>query len=171
MTSRAEHGEALAALYRTSYAELVRLAALLLGDSVAAEDVAQEAFVRLASRNGDQDGYGVGYLHRTVVNLTRSSWRRRLVARRALPKQAASMQILDDPQRECFDRLVIVQALQCLPRRQKEVIVLRYYQDLTEADTAKLLGISVGSVKSSAAHGLQNLRQRLETTDDARTTS
>lgn len=173
MADQNARDDALAALYRNSYPDLVRLAAFLLGSVAAAEDVTQEAFVRLASRYTGPDEYGVGYLRRTVVNLARSSWRRHRVARRAMPKLVAGLELVDDPNRSYFDRLAIVEALRCLPQRQKEVIVLRYYESMTEAETASLLGISIGSVKSTGARGLKNLKQRLQTTglepmDDAR---
>ncbi len=167
-TSRESCGEVFAAVYQRHYRPLVRLAAYLLSDPLAAEDIVQEAFVRVESRRlADKEGdYGLGYLRRTVVNLTRSSWRRRMVVRRKFPELVASAARVDHSAYEAFQRLQMVQALQGLPRRQMEVIVLRYYEDLTEAEIAQVLGVSVGAVKGYCSRGLTALRQRLEDDDD-----
>lgn len=115
-------------LYQTHYASLVRQAALLLGDAVLAEDVVQEVFVRVAARRrGRSEDYGIGYLRRSVVNLTRSSWRHQLVVRRERTRLIASTPLYDRSAAGTFQRLAVVEALQTLPRRQREVVVLRYY--------------------------------------------
>jgi RNA polymerase sigma-70 factor (sigma-E family) len=151
-------------LFVTRYASLRRLAALLLDDPGACEEVVQEAFVCLHARWSrlDDPTKALAYLRRTVVNLSRSRLRRRFVVRRhpAAP----------DPQGgDAFDGAVaaleaaaVVRALRGLQRRQREVLVLRYYAGLNEAEIAATLGVSAGSVKAYASRGLAALKEAFE---------
>ena len=152
--------ESLVEVFTGQYASLVRLAAMLLDDSHAAEDAVQDAYVRVAARYHrlrDPDK-ALAYLRQTVVNLARSSLRRRLVARRhattGLPDAASA----EDGAIDRFERQAVVRGLKGLPRRQREVLVLRYYLDCSVEETAELLGLSAGAVKSYASRGIHKLK-------------
>jgi RNA polymerase sigma-70 factor (sigma-E family) len=144
----------LGELFDTSYPTMVRLAYLLVGDHLAAEDLAQEGFVRLHGRLAnlsDPEAAG-GYLRRIVVNLCRSYVRRQNLVRRHVTRPEHS--IADsDIAREAANRLAVLSALRTLPRRQRECLVLRYYLDLSEDEIAKTLRLSPGSVKTHSARG------------------
>lgn len=160
-------GDPLAALYVVHYSGLVRLAALLLDDTAACEDVVQEAYVRLAAsgrltRLRDPEA-SLAYLRTTVMNLARSALRRRLVATKYAPLVHRSEHV-DDDAIAAVDRTDIVVALRTLPRRMREAVALRYYADLTEAQTADLMGVSVGAVKSYTSRGLERLAAELRGT-------
>ncbi len=148
----------LASLHGLHYASLVRLAALL-GDRSVAEEVVQDAFVRVHIA-GDRVHDPLPYLRRAVVNGARSSLRRREVRRRA-PLEV----VRDVPPPD--DREDVMRALRGLPARQRECLVLRFYNDLSEADIAAALGISPGSVKTHTSRGLAALGKTLEERDDS----
>jgi RNA polymerase sigma-70 factor (sigma-E family) len=154
----------LADLYHRHYRDLLRLAALLLDDPSACEDVAQEAFIRVLGRLDRirEPELTLAYLRQTVVNLSRSTLRRRLVAMRHDRSQPREHQSPEEAGHAAVQRAAIVLALQKLPRRQREAVVLRFYGDLTEAQTAEAMGVSVGSVKSSTSRGLTALGSHLE---------
>ncbi len=156
----------LAGAYREHYAPLVRLASLLLDDVGSCEEVVQDAFVRIWRQGAELRSPDKlpAYLRSAVLNGARSRLRRRLVQRRHLatvpppaPRRAAEEDALAaDPD------LAVLDALRRLPDRQREVLVLRYYLDLSEAEIAATLGISAGSVKTHAHRGLATLASRLE---------
>jgi RNA polymerase sigma-70 factor (sigma-E family) len=154
----------LAALYVRNYRSLIRLAALLLDETAACEDVVQEAYVSLASgrrldRMRDHDA-ALAYLRTTVLNLARSSLRRRMVASKYAPVVHKSDRV-EDGVNQVVDRTAIVIAMRTLPRRMREAVALRYYADLTEAQSAEVMGVSVGSVKSYTSRGLERLAEQL----------
>jgi RNA polymerase sigma-70 factor (sigma-E family) len=157
--------DALAALYLAHFPSLVRLAAVLLDDVAACEDVAQEAYVRVAQarrRLRDPDA-ALAYLRTTVVNLSRSALRRRMVAGKygfRLSKPDAE----GDATVSVVERDAMLAALRKLPRRQREAVALRYYADLSEAQTAEVMGVRVGSVKAYTSRGLRMLADELEVT-------
>jgi RNA polymerase sigma-70 factor (sigma-E family) len=158
----------LAALYAVHYRSLVRLAALLLDETAACEDVVQEAYIRLAAsrrleRLRDPEA-GLAYLRTTVLNLARSSLRRRLVAARSAPLVHRADRI-DDNAIGAVERATVVGAMRTLPRRMREAVALRYYADLTEAQTADVMGVSVGAVKSYTSRGLERLADQLKVTE------
>lgn len=152
-------------LFRAHRLQMVRLARLLVDDRETAEDVAQDAFTALHRRwpaLADEDA-AIGYLRISVVNGARSVLRRRRTVRRN-PQPAADWlteepadgrALLADEHRE------VMAALQRLPHRQREVIVLRYWSELTEAQIATTLGISIGAVKSSASRGRDSIAAAL----------
>jgi RNA polymerase sigma-70 factor (sigma-E family) len=157
----------LAALYVVHYKQLVRLAALLLDETAACEDVVQEAYVSLAAgrrieRLREPDA-ALAYLRTTVLNLARSSLRRRLLAAKHAPVLHRPDRVSDQIT-QIVDRTAIVRAMRTLPRRQREAVALRYYADLTEAQTAHLMGVSVGAVKSYTSRGLERLAEQLKVT-------
>lgn len=157
---------AVDALYAAHWRRLVRLSVLLVGDVGTAEEVVQDAFVALHGRWGrlrDPDR-AAAYLRQSVVNRSRSVLRHRGVvdrhaARERRPDDAspADAPLLDDER-----RARVLAALRALPRRQREVLALRYYLDLSEADIADTLRISRGAVKSHASRGSAALRTLLE---------
>jgi RNA polymerase sigma-70 factor (sigma-E family) len=150
----------LAELYARHAPAAVRLAYLLTGDHALAQDLTQEAFVRLYGRFRDlrdPDAFPA-YLRATVVNLVRSHFRRRRVERAYLRRERAAP---DPPEVEVGRRHEMWEALQALPVRQRAAIVLRYYEDLTEAETADVLRCPVGTVKSLVSRGVQRLREEL----------
>ncbi|MEV4615794.1 SigE family RNA polymerase sigma factor [Kitasatospora sp. NPDC049258] len=154
--------------YRAHYRSLLRLAALLLDDLSSCEDVVQEAFIRVhaARRRVREPEKTLAYLRQTVVNLSRSTLRRRILGMRLLPKPMPDMASAEEGAYDALERDRLRAALRGLQRRQREVLVLRYYADLTEAQAAEVLGISVGSVKAYGSRGLTALRVVMDTSDD-----
>ncbi|MEZ0064360.1 RNA polymerase sigma-70 factor (sigma-E family) [Streptacidiphilus sp. MAP12-20] len=146
--------------YQAHYGSLLRLAALLLDDAASCEDVVQEAFIRVHSarrRLRDPDKT-LAYLRQTVVNLSRSTLRRRIIGLRLLQKPMPDMASAEEGAYDALERDELIMALRGLQRRQREVLVLRYFSDMTEAQVADALGISVGSVKAYGSRGLAALR-------------
>lgn len=153
----------VASLYVAHRLRLVRLAVLLVDDTETAEDVVQDVFARLhRSWRLDDPGQALPYLQRAVVNGCRSVLRRRRTVRSTfLPGEPPgggpeASAILAEEQRE------VLAALHRLPTRQREVLVLRYWSGLSEAQIADTLGISRGAVKSTASRALHKLEQTLE---------
>lgn len=147
-------------LYATHWRAMVRLAVLLVDDLATAEDVVQDAFVSLHRRSGAlrDPAAAVAYVRAAVVNRARSVIRHRQVVRKHLrvaePDHVDGADfhaLLSDEHRE------VLAALRRLPRRQQEVLVLRFWSGLSEAEIAQALGISPGSVKSSASRGMAKL--------------
>jgi RNA polymerase sigma-70 factor (sigma-E family) len=161
----AAHGwPELDALYREHYRSLVRLASLLVDDVGTCEEIVQDAFVAVHRRGPllRDESHAPAYLRSAVLNGARSHLRRRQVSRRHLapvpdPAPAADHDaIASDEQRR------VLAALRELPDRQRDVLTLRYYLDLSEAEIAETLGISPGSVKTHAHRGLAAMAKRLE---------
>ena len=157
---------ALTALFGTYHRPLLALAVLLVDDVPTAEDVVQDAFLGLYRRwswiREPQAAYD--YLRTAVLNGARSQLRRRRV-RRAKPADA----LLDMPSAEAVavvreEHAAVLTALAGLALRQRQVLVLRYFLDQTEAEIAHTLSISRGSVKQHASRGLAALTARLEAT-------
>lgn len=157
--------EQLAAdLYAAHRLSLVRLAVLLVDDIAAAEDVVHDVFASLLTGGKplrDPDA-AVGYLRRGVVNRARSALRRRRTARAYTPPHDASRAGPDDLAVLSEEHREVCAALQTLPTRQREVLVLRYYSDMSEIQIADALGISRGTVKSTASRALAALEKKLE---------
>lgn len=139
----------LSALFREQYGALVGLASLLLDERGQAEEVVQEAFARVyaAWSRLDSPSAPLAYLRRTVVNLARGGLRRRMVARRYRPTPIPDEESADAGLLVTEQHAEIVAAVESLPRRQRECVVLRYFADCSIAETAVALGISEGAVK------------------------
>ena len=145
---------------------MVRLAYGLTGDQGHAEDVAQAAFARAyaswprVKRSGDPDAY----VRQIVINENRNRFRKHRVA-----EQLTDSVLIDvpwtDATHESDERSALIAALQRLGPRQRAVIVLRYWLDLTEQETAAALNCSVGTVKSQASRALATLRESIELVD------
>ncbi len=152
-------------------ASLLRTAYLLTGDRPTAEDLVQTAFAKLyLSWDKVRDrGSLDGYVRRIVVNehnsLWRRAWKRREVASEVMPERPHHDSYDGGADGELWD------LVQTLPRKARAVVVLRYYEEMSEAEVAETLGISVGTVKSQASRALATLRTRaprsLDPHDDA----
>jgi RNA polymerase sigma-70 factor (sigma-E family) len=167
-TGERTHAGDLSVLFMRRHAELVRLALLLVGDQPTAEDVVQDVFARLHARRAEwPDGAdSLPYIRAAVLNGCRSQLRRRAVARRFAGTlgQLSEQATQDSAEQEMIrsqERMQVLAALATLPFRRREVLVLRYYVGLSEAEIARVLGISPGTVKSTAARGLAALARRL----------
>ncbi|HEY7401127.1 MAG TPA: SigE family RNA polymerase sigma factor [Actinomycetota bacterium] len=156
----------LGELYRAHAAGAVRLAFLLTGDRELAEDLVQDAFVRLAGRlvHLRDPGAFETYLRTTVVNLSHSHFRRARVERAYLARVKATIGRRVEPgaDRGLDDREALWQALGRLSRRQRAAIVLRFYEDLPEQEIADILRCRPGTVKSLVSRGLETLRTQIE---------
>jgi RNA polymerase sigma-70 factor (sigma-E family) len=156
--------EAAQELFRANYLLLVRLAMRLVGDQETAEDVVQDVFVALAHPR--EIGDPLHYLRRAVVNRARSVLRRRRVAG-AFWAQTRP-QIAEPADASTFrrsERQRMLAAIQQLPQRQREVVVLRYYEDLGVSEIAAVLRISQGAVSSALNRALAALASGTDTTD------
>ena len=156
----------VAGLFRERHAELVRLAVLVVGDRPTAEDVVQDVFARLCARNLLPDRDGLAYVRAAVLNGCRSVLRRRSLTHRlaGAVDRDRSDTASGSAENEVIlaeDRRQVLAALAALPVRRREVLVLRYWLGLSEAEIAAVLQISPGTVKSSAARGLAALARTL----------
>jgi RNA polymerase sigma-70 factor (sigma-E family) len=144
-------------------AGLINLALMVSGDRGRAEDAAQEALVRVYQRWSRLDD-PLAYARRTVVNATRDDWRRAERATRAYDDagRLANLDKADDAEASVLERDALMAALNALPHRQRAVVVLRYLSELTEAETAAVLEISVGTVKRQTFDALARLREILD---------
>lgn len=154
---------ALTALYTAHYRRLVRLAALLIDDVATSEEIVQDAYVKMhAAWRRIRDPHAAeAYLRTTVVNLSRSRMRHRQVAERHPERPAPDAASAEEGAMAALERQAVLSALRALPDRQRECLVLRYYGDLSEAQIAETMGISVGAVKSHASRGMAALRAAL----------
>lgn len=147
-----------AAIYAAHRDRAVGLAYLLVGDHHQAEDVVAETFTKVYARWRRGEVRDVGaYVRRAVANEANSRLRRRYLERAVASRRtgdARGVQLLDDAAAE---RSVLWAALGQLSQAQRTVLVLRYFEDLSEAETAEVLGCSVGTVKSRAARGIARL--------------
>ncbi len=150
-------------LYARHAPDAYRLAYLLTGDRPLAEDLVHEAFINVAGRLGHlrrPDAFHA-YLRRTVSNLCRMHFRRRRVEQAHLHREVPMIRSTD-PTNEFDDRDDLWRELQRLPYRQRAAIVLRYYEGLTDRETAEVLGCRPGTVRSLLSRGLSDLRTRIK---------
>jgi RNA polymerase sigma-70 factor (sigma-E family) len=143
-------------------ARLLRTAYLLTGDQHQAEDLLQTSLAKLYlawDRVRDRESVDA-YVRRIMVNennsLWRRGWRRRELTTDVVPETAAFHDSYDEG-----TGAAVWAVVQTLPRKARAVVVLRYYEQLTEAETAEVLGISVGTVKSQCSRALATLRERI----------
>lgn len=141
-------------------ASLLRTAYLLTGDRHSAEDLVQVSLAKLyLAWDRVQDRGSIdGYVRRIMVNennsLWRRGWKKREYATESMPETWANDEYDEGT------RGAVWAAVQTLPKKARAVVVLRYYEQLSEAETAEVLGISVGTVKSQASRALAALRER-----------
>jgi RNA polymerase sigma-70 factor (sigma-E family) len=144
---------------------LLRTAALLAGSQADGEDLLQSALERLLRHWRRIDRDPENYVRRTLYNLAADRWRRQRVQRRHAVLFEPAPPV--DPSAAVDLRDAVVRVLVRLPPRQRAVLVLRYFEQLSEAETAEALGCSVGTVKSAAARGLARLRDMTASADSA----
>ena len=149
--------EGFAQFVAVRYAELLSTAYLLTGSPYAAEDLVQTCLLKVMPR-WEHVNDPISYLRRVMVNQRTSRWRG--LRRELLSAQPPDSRV-PDPAGGLADRTTLVAALARLPKRMRAVLVLRYWEDLSEVETADLLGCSVGTVKSQASRGLARLRTLL----------
>ncbi|MEA2435057.1 MAG: hypothetical protein QOG54_2514 [Actinomycetota bacterium] len=149
----------VAALFNKHYTPMCRLAFVILGDSALAEEIVMEALLKTFSgwrriRDHERAEF---YLKRAVVNLCRSRIRRKMVEQRAsaLMDRSAAISTWDPSQSDT--RRAVWDAVRKLPERQRASVVLRYFEDLPEAEIAEVLDCSVGTVKSQLFKARQKL--------------
>ena len=141
--------------FRSTYRWAVRLAHVLVGDQATAEDVVQDAYARVQPRFGDVDNPGA-FLRVAVVNACRSHLRSRGREVARLRRWVTRGEAVEPEYHELLD------AIDALPHRQKVVVVLRYYEDLSEREIASVLGCRPGTVKSLAARAMATLGKEIE---------
>lgn len=170
--AEAPHGwdaeRAVTDLYQAHYKALVRLASLLVRDVAMAEEIVQDSFIALQyswPKLADRDR-ALSYLRQSVVNRSRSVLRHRVVAVEIAPVPAAATAGASEQVISELERSAVVSALRSLPAPQREALVLRYYADLSEAQTASAMGISTAAVKHHTAQALAALRAKLRDEDD-----
>lgn len=152
--------EAMRVAFERHYLPLLRLSVALSGRQEAAEDLVQEAFVRSAARITDLAPGEVGpYLRRAIVNLWKNRLRRFAIEARSAVSLARPE---PEPVAPMEERDLMWKALMQLPSRQRACLVLRFYEDLSEPEVARVLGCSVGTVKSQTSRGLAKLRKGAE---------
>jgi RNA polymerase sigma-70 factor (sigma-E family) len=167
-SSRWDADAALEQLYAAHWRRLVRLSVLLVRDQAHAEEIVQDSFVAVHgrwSRLQDHDK-GLAYLRQAVVNRSRSALRHRTVVARHAAREHGRADSPGSPGADeatlaTARRTAVLDAMRALPTRQREVLALRYYLELSEAEIAEALGISRGAVKSHASRGAAALRELL----------
>jgi RNA polymerase sigma-70 factor (sigma-E family) len=164
VTVRWEADSAVTTIYRDHYRSLVRLAAMLVADTGTAEDVVQDSFVAMhnAWRRLRDTEKGLSYLRQSVVNRSRSVLRHRGVAQRHAPKPAPDMPSAEHGAFMLLERANVIKCLGKLPSRQREVLVLKFYADLSEVNIAAAMGISQGAVKSHTSRAMAAMRTALK---------
>ncbi|MFC0038027.1 RNA polymerase sigma factor [Actinomadura rayongensis] len=163
MTRPAVPPSALTELYRDHRVEFVRIGMLLVGDRATAEDVLHDVFLRMQLRPPHlaDDTKLLAYARAAILNGCRMALRRRrLIRRLSEPHRppvwsAESAVILDE------DRRTVLRALHRLPRRQREALVLRYYLELSDQESAEAMGVKAGTVRSTVARALAALGREL----------
>ncbi len=153
-------GDQLERLLADRGPQLLRTAVLLAGSQQDGEDLLQAALERLVRQRRPVDGSPEAYLRRTLYNLAADGWRRSSTWQRKLPLVRAGQQAAAPDGTAAVDlRDALIGALRQLPPQQRAVIVLRYWEQLTEAETAEVLGCSDGTVKAAASRGLRRMRE------------
>jgi len=150
----------LASLYERHAPDAVRLAYLLTGDRMLAQDLVQDAFARLVGRLAHlrtREGFDA-YLRRTIVNLSRDYFRRRKVERTYLARQASLRAPSTTVEPDVAGHDAMRAALMSLPARQRAAIVLRFYEDMTDRQVSEVLRCRPATVRSLIARGVQSLR-------------
>jgi RNA polymerase sigma-70 factor (sigma-E family) len=143
--------------------DLLRTAYLITGNNDDAEDLVQECFIKIARRwpRVRKMDMPIAYTRRVLINLATDGARDRS-RRRAELEPAEERHVSIEPLGSLEDRADLLEALGALPVRQRAALVLRFFDDLTEAQTAEVLGCPVGTVKSTVARGLARLRSSLQ---------
>jgi RNA polymerase sigma-70 factor (sigma-E family) len=151
------------ALYLTHYRPLVRIAALLVQDLAAAEEIVQDSFVAVhaAWRRLPDAEHALSYLHRSVVDRSRAALRQHVVVDKLAPRLAPDVPSGHGEASIEVERSAFISALWTLPPRQREVVVLRYFADLPETQVASATGISETAVKAYTVRAMSSLQTEL----------
>ncbi|HEY7147149.1 MAG TPA: sigma-70 family RNA polymerase sigma factor [Streptosporangiaceae bacterium] len=140
--------------------QLMRTAALLAGGREDGEDLLQAALERLVRQGRRITGNPEGYLRRTLYNLAADRWRRQQAWRRKLPVIGSGQRTSEPDLTAAIDlRDALIRALHLLPPQQRAAVVLRYWEQLSEAEAAQALGCTEGTVKAAASRGLRRMRE------------
>lgn len=159
---RATADRLMVELFRSERPGLLRLAVLLLGDRSQAEDVVQDAFLAVHRRRDRIDhASAAGYLRVAVVNGARTVHRRRLLTWRHHRTVSPDVPPADTDLLVAEEHREVLAAVRRLPTRQREILVLRYWMGLSEAEIAQTLGVSKGTVKTGASRAMATLANRL----------
>lgn len=160
--STGQHADELEELYESHAAQAMRFAFVLTGVKEVAEDVTQEAFLRAFEKLPqlrERAAFGA-YLRTCVLNACRAYFRRLGLERRSTRRRMhVEMDVRTDSAIE--DQDVLWRALQRLPYRQRAALVLRYYEDLSEREAARVLGVSLSALKALKVRGMRTLRHHL----------
>lgn len=158
VSAKPQHRPSFEDLYRSHVQDARKVAYLSVGNAAQAEDIVQDAFVRVLGRYGELRSPSSfrSYLLRTVLSLCKNHFRRAALERdrRPLPGQSVAVPTERDDD--------LIDALRRLPHRQRAAVVLRYCEDLTENDTAEVLRTSTKAVQSLVARGLSTLRKEVQ---------
>ena len=150
-------------------ARLLRSAYILTGDRAGSEDLLQTVLVRTARRWDVAQDSPHAYAHRVLMNLLHD--RRRNLSRRVTERPLEGFEdrlgVVVDGAEALVDRITVISAVRCLPARQREVVVLRFFAELSVSETAAAIGASNGTVKTHTSRALAALREALaeKTTD------
>jgi RNA polymerase sigma-70 factor (sigma-E family) len=150
-------------LYVRNAPAALRLAFFLTGDRELAQDLVQDAFVRIAGRFGylrQPDGFEA-YLRRTIVNLFTSHLRRLRLERAEIARERMERPLGSMPA-DAVERDELVRALRRLPERQRAAVVLRFYEDLTEREAADVMRCSASAVNSLVSRAMVTLRDEMQ---------
>lgn len=146
-------------LYRRHYLDLVRFAVQLVDDRGTAEDVVQDVFAAMQTVSGHHLDDPVRYLKVAVLNRSRSVLRRRRTQRRFPLGREQYAEAADEVTLRAAEQHIVLAAVSRLPSRQREVVVLRYYEELTISEIASLLAITPGAVSSSLTRAVDRLNK------------
>lgn len=166
--SHSSGADRLALLYEAHATDAVRLAFLLVGNREHAEDLVHDAFTRIISRfrlRRQPDDFGA-YLKRVVINLAASRGRRRQVESRFLDRERSLAVDWPSVSVGVEQRDLLLQALLLLPYRQRLIVVLRIYEDVSEKDVAKRLRLSPSAVRSTLYRAMTALRENMKEQHD-----
>jgi RNA polymerase sigma-70 factor (sigma-E family) len=157
-------------LYRDQAVGMIRLALMLTGDRATAEDVVQDAFLGLYRRWGrlNDPGSAVSYLRTSVVNGCRSVHRVRRIAQLHSPPHDKPVWSAEAAAIDGEDRREVLAAVAGLPHRQREVLALRFYFDMSDSEIAAILKVSRGTVSSTVSRALANLARQLSPHEENR---
>lgn len=156
----AEDADDLELLLARRGTQLMRTAMLLAGGRPDGEDLLQAALERVIRQGRRITGDLEGYLRRTLYNLAADRWRRQEAWRRKLPLIGASQRTAAPDLTAAVDlRDALIRALHLLPPQQRAAVVLRYWEQLSEAEAAEVLGCSTGTIKAAASRGLRRMRE------------
>lgn len=145
-----------------NYKELLRLAIFLTHDPAGAEDLLQDVYLRVCGRTLASAATERAYVRRAIINASRSNHRHHRIGKRVNDLLVAERRTQGEAQAPSGTQMDLLRALQLLPRRQREVVVLQYLEGMSLVEVGSILGIATGTVKSHSARGVSALRHLLK---------